>query len=113
MYRLLRPGDIGESLVDKTVYVLWPDDGTWYRGEVTECSVGGGGGGEGEGGDGAAAGSSASATIYYVSTQETEECDLAELVADGQIAFSECRVALRMMLSRSGGPGGLPACLQV
>ena len=79
VYRLLRPGDIDVALLDKSVYVLWQDDGAWYRAEVIEFS------GECEGGEGGAA----SATIYYVSTQETEECDLAELVADGQIAFSE------------------------
>lgn len=54
------------------VYVLWPDDGTWYKGRVTSCDI-----------------ENAKATIYYDETEETEECDLKELIRDGQIAFSE------------------------
>ena len=54
--------------------MLWPDDGTWYKGEVMECDV-----------------QNAKATVYYDETEETEECDLGELVRDGQIAFSERR----------------------
>jgi hypothetical protein len=54
------------------VFVLWPDDGSWYKGRVTECDV-----------------DNAKATIYYDETEETEECDLKELIGDGQIAFSE------------------------
>ncbi|EFN53710.1 hypothetical protein CHLNCDRAFT_53651 [Chlorella variabilis] len=74
VYRLLRQGDIGESLASKTVYVLWPDDGTWYKGRVTSCDI-----------------ENAKATIYYDETEETEECDLKELIRDGQIAFKEPR----------------------
>lgn len=58
------------------VFVLWPDDGSWYKGRVTECDV-----------------DNAKATIYYDETEETEECDLKELIGDGQIAFSEWRAA--------------------
>ena len=57
------------------VFVLWPDDGSWYKGRVTECDV-----------------DNAKATVYYDETEETEECDLKELIGDGQIAFSEWRL---------------------
>ena len=72
------------------VFVLWPDDGSWYKGRVTECDV-----------------DNAKATIYYDETEETEECDLKELIGDGQIAFSEW--------GRAGGRcqrggAGRPAC---
>ncbi|PRW33553.1 PHD finger 3 [Chlorella sorokiniana] len=77
IYRLLRERDVGESLEGKTVYVLWPDDGTWYKGHVEECDV-----------------AAEKATIYYDETEEREEgADLEELIRDGQIAFKEPRPA--------------------
>lgn len=78
IYRLLRHGDIGESLTSKTVYVLWPDEEvgtcTWYKAHVSECDVASGKG-----------------TIHYDETNETEECDLKELIQEGHIAFKEPR----------------------
>lgn len=58
------------------VYVLWPDDGTWYRGQVEEVDEAAG-----------------KASIFYSETEEQEEADLKELVGDRQIAFSECWAA--------------------
>lgn len=54
--------------------MLWPDDGTWYKGRIKKCDV-----------------ADAKAIIYYAETEETEEADLQDLVKDGQIAFSERR----------------------
>ena len=71
------------------VFVLWPDDGSWYKGRVTECDV-----------------DNAKATIYYDETEETEECDLKELIGDGQIAFSEWG---RAGGGSGAGRGALPA----
>jgi hypothetical protein len=54
------------------VFVLWPDDGTWYRGTVKKFSP-----------------TERTAVIYYDDTGEKESADLGELVGEGQIAFSE------------------------
>jgi hypothetical protein len=62
--------------------VLWPDEEvgtcTWYKAHVSECDVASGKG-----------------TIHYDETNETEECDLKELIQEGHIAFSECRAPLQ------------------
>ena len=63
------------------VFVLWPDDGTWYRATVRDIDY-----------------AKRSALIYYEDTEEEEpEAALWKLVADGEIAFSEwsARVWLR------------------
>lgn len=39
--------------VGPQVFVLWPDDGTWYKGQVEECDVAAG-----------------KASIYYEETEE-------------------------------------------
>jgi hypothetical protein len=72
VYRLLRKADVSLDLVDREVFVLWPDDGTWYRGRIEECTP-----------------KIGKAEIFYQETDEQEEADLTELIKDGQIAFSE------------------------
>jgi len=54
------------------VYVLWPDDGSWYRGTIRKYSS-----------------EEMSAVIFYEDTDEKETVNLEELIAEGQIAFSE------------------------
>ena len=40
VYRLLHDADVGDALVGREVFILWPDDGTWYSAEVDEvCAV--------------------------------------------------------------------------
>lgn len=36
VYRLLTHKDIKSSIKDTDVYILWPDDGTWYMAEVEQ-----------------------------------------------------------------------------
>ena len=60
------------------VFVLWPDDGTWYRATVREIDH-----------------ATREALIYYEDTEEEEPgADLWKLVADGEIAFSEWTLLL-------------------
>jgi hypothetical protein len=39
VYRLLRDADVGAALVGREVFILWPDNGTWYSAEVDEVRV--------------------------------------------------------------------------
>eukprot|EP00887_Chlorella_sp_A99_P000072 scaffold16.g72.t1 len=89
VYRLLRKADVSDALLLKTVYVLWPDDGTWYRAKVQECDQGELGAWRAMAGRGPQA---STATLFYTSTNEEEKgADLAELIKDGQIAVIEPR----------------------
>lgn len=54
------------------VFVLWPDDGTWYRGKVRKCNP-----------------EEMTALIYYEDTDEKEQANMQELISEGQIAFSK------------------------
>ena len=40
VYRLLRKGEITRDLLNEDVYILWPDDGSWYQATVIKvrCS---------------------------------------------------------------------------
>jgi len=39
VYRFLTTRDITSDLAGETVFVLWPDDGTWYAAVVAKVSV--------------------------------------------------------------------------
>jgi len=54
------------------VFVLWPDDGTWYRGTVRRCDP-----------------QKYQALIFYEDTEEEEKANLRELISKGEIAFSK------------------------
>jgi hypothetical protein len=54
------------------VYVLWPDNSTWYLAEVVSIRV-----------------RALRASLHYPETVEEEDADLAELIGEGQVAFSE------------------------
>ena len=34
VYRLLRKGEITRDLLNEDIYILWPDDGSWYQATV-------------------------------------------------------------------------------
>ena len=36
MYKLLCDADVSPALEGREVFILWPDDGTWYAAEVDE-----------------------------------------------------------------------------
>lgn len=54
------------------VFVLWPGDGTWYRGKVRRFNP-----------------ENLKGLVFYLDTEEKEHADFIELVSEGQIAFSE------------------------
>lgn len=54
------------------VYVLWPENSTWYLAEVVSIRV-----------------RALRASLHYPETVEEEDADLAELIGEGQVAFSE------------------------
>jgi hypothetical protein len=72
--RLLTRDDIDGNLVNKSVYTLWPENNTWYRGEVESCVP-----------------ETSMVTLFYRGTLEREEANLLELIGDGQVAFKEER----------------------
>ena len=38
MFKLLKRSDINATLVDQTIYILWPDNQTWYAATVDKVS---------------------------------------------------------------------------
>ncbi|GAB4816000.1 hypothetical protein N2152v2_003046 [Parachlorella kessleri] len=76
VYRLLKRSDVKKALVGEEVFVLWPDNCTWYRAEVEDLSV-----------------KNMTADLFYAETEEQETANLAELIQEGQIAFQEERPA--------------------
>lgn len=58
--------------------MLWPDNGEWYRATVEEIAV-----------------KNMTAELFYEDTEEQETANLAELIEEGQIAFSTCRSGRR------------------
>ncbi|KAL3147452.1 hypothetical protein ABBQ38_014510 [Trebouxia sp. C0009 RCD-2024] len=75
VYRLLKKKEVNKDLVHQEVYVLWPDNGIWYKAEVTKLHA-----------------KVMKAELEYPKEGEREEADLTELIKDGHIALMEPRV---------------------
>lgn len=75
VYRLLRKKEVNKDLVHQEVYVLWPDNGIWYKAEVVKLRV-----------------KDMKAVLEYPKEEESEEVDLTDLMKDGHIALMEPRV---------------------
>ncbi|KAK2078905.1 hypothetical protein QBZ16_002595 [Prototheca wickerhamii] len=85
VYKLLKPSDLKPSLVSRSVYVLWPEEeeaggedsasAQWYHARVDSYDS-----------------AKKRGTLFYDETEELEEgADLADLVAQGHLAFKEPR----------------------
>ncbi|DBB00828.1 TPA: hypothetical protein ACH3X1_000756 [Trebouxia sp. C0004] len=75
VYRLLRKKEVNKDLVHQEVYVLWPDNGIWYKAEVVKLRI-----------------KDMKAVLEYPKEEESEEVDLTDLMKDGHIALMEPRV---------------------
>eukprot|EP00199_Chlamydomonas_sp_CCMP681_P006480 CAMPEP_0119114960 /NCGR_PEP_ID=MMETSP1180-20130426/49313_1 /TAXON_ID=3052 ORGANISM="Chlamydomonas cf sp, Strain CCMP681" /NCGR_SAMPLE_ID=MMETSP1180 /ASSEMBLY_ACC=CAM_ASM_000741 /LENGTH=191 /DNA_ID=CAMNT_0007103725 /DNA_START=9 /DNA_END=580 /DNA_ORIENTATION=+ len=69
---LLTRYDLTSDLTGELLKLLWPDDNSWWDGEVISMDM-----------------DTLKAVILYATTQEEEEVDMAEMVSKQEVAWAE------------------------
>lgn len=39
IFRLVRKDEINDKLLEKALYIRWPDDGVWYRAKIKKVAL--------------------------------------------------------------------------
>lgn len=74
VYRVLKKKDISEALKDQSLFVKWPDDGSWWAAEVQQVDR-----------------KNDSMLVVYFDTEEEETLAISEVLANKEIAVLELR----------------------